>query len=127
VSEPRTILVVDDDPGVQQTIGSILEDEGYQVVSAWNGHEALRFLESGAIEPALIILDVQMPVMDGYAFADELAQRGRHPRPPIVVLTADGRAPQKAARVGADGYLTKPFTLLSLLQQIERLVPGNKP
>jgi CheY-like chemotaxis protein len=124
--KPRpVILVVDDDAGIQQTIGSILEDEGYQVVRAWNGHEALLCLDDG-VEPALIVLDLQMPVMDGFAFAAELAQRGLRARAPIVVLTADGRAPQKAAQVGADGFLTKPFTLLSLIDLVQRLAPASE-
>jgi two-component system, chemotaxis family, chemotaxis protein CheY len=118
------ILVVDDDAGIQQTIGGILEDEGYQVVSAWNGQEALQHLDGG-VQPVLIMLDLQMPVMDGFAFAAALDQRGLRARAPIVVLTADGRAPQKAAQVGADGYLTKPFTLLSLVDLVQRLAPAS--
>jgi two-component system, chemotaxis family, chemotaxis protein CheY len=118
------ILVVDDDAGIQQTIGGILEDEGYQVVSAWNGQEALQHLDGG-VQPVLIMLDLQMPVMDGFAFAAALDQRGLRARAPIVVLTADGRAPQKAAQVAADGYLTKPFTLLSLVDLVQRLAPAS--
>jgi two-component system, chemotaxis family, chemotaxis protein CheY len=118
------ILVVDDDAGIQQTIGGILEDEGYQVVSAWNGQEALQHLDGG-VQPVLIMLDLQMPVMDGFAFAAALDLRGLRARAPIVVLTADGRAPQKAAQVGADGYLTKPFTLLSLVDLVQRLAPAS--
>lgn len=126
MSQPPLILVVDDDPGVQQTIGSILEDEGYRVVCAGNGHEALAQLDGGAVEPALIVLDLQMPVMDGYAFAAALSARGTRRPPPLMVLTADGRAPEKAARVGADGYLTKPFALIALLEQVERLLHADR-
>jgi CheY-like chemotaxis protein len=122
VSQPATILVVDDDPGIQHTIGSILEDEGYAVVSAWNGHEALAHFDGDGVAPALIVLDLQMPVMDGYAFTAALRERGLRSKVPVMVLTADGRAQQKALQVGADGYLAKPFTLAELLEQVARLV-----
>jgi two-component system response regulator MprA len=113
-----TILVVDDDTGLQVTISAILEDEGYTVMVADDGLDALDKLD--AVRPALILLDIGMPRMDGYAFADALAGRGLRPVIPIIVLTADGRAPEKAARVGAEGYLAKPFTLTALLAAVER-------
>jgi CheY-like chemotaxis protein len=126
VSQPPTILVVDDDAGIQETIGRILEDEGYQVRRAWNGHEALAQLDGDGVSPALIVLDLQMPVMDGYAFTAALHARGVRDRYPVVVLTADGRAREKATQLGAEGYLAKPFTLVALLEQVERLTGSNR-
>jgi CheY-like chemotaxis protein len=115
----QTILVVDDDPLIQLTVRSILEDEGYTVVSAGDGLEALAHLAD--VRPAAILLDITMPRMDGYAFAAELERRSLRDGTPIIVLTADGRAPEKAARVGADGYLTKPFMLPTLLAELDRV------
>ena len=112
------ILVVGDDRDMQATIAAILEDDGYDVHVAGDGLAALAALETAA--PALILLDITMPRMDGYAFAAELRRRGGHPGIPIVVLTADGRAGEKAARVGADGYVAKPFTLDGLLDAVAR-------
>ncbi|MGD9890703.1 MAG: response regulator [Dehalococcoidia bacterium] len=115
-----TILVVDDDPLIRLTVISILEDEGYTVVVASDGLEALTQLDG--VQPAAILLDITMPRMDGYAFAAELTRQGRRDATPIVVLTADGRAAEKAARLGAEGYLTKPFTLPTLLAEVARIV-----
>ena len=120
----RTILVVEDDHGLQVTLTSILEDEGYDVVVAENGAVALAKLEE--LQPALILLDIGMPVMDGITFADELRDRGLRPRIPVLAITADGRAPQKAERAGADGCLTKPFAVPTLLHEVERLA-GREP
>ncbi len=113
---PHSVLVVDDDQGVQQTVRAILEDEGYEVIVASDGLNALAKLDG--FFPALILLDITMPRMDGYAFADELRRVGLHERLPIVVLTADGRARQKAERVGAAGYLHKPFSVDGLLATV---------
>src|SRR5579885_1306 len=103
----RPILVVDDDPGIRQTIADLLAEEGYLVTSAADGIDALDKL--GAALPALILLDIAMPRMDGYAFSEELERRGLRPSIPVLVLTADARAQEKAARVGAASYLAKPF------------------
>lgn len=117
----RTILVVDDDPGLQLTLRLILEDAGYHVVVAGNGREALATL--AGTSPALIVLDIAMPEMDGIAFADELGRRGLRPAIPLVVITADGRAREKAARVAAEDCLGKPFALPALVAAVNRLVP----
>jgi CheY-like chemotaxis protein len=118
-----TILVVDDDPLIRLTVTGILEDEGYTVIDAGDGLEALEALTKlDGVQPAAILLDITMPRMDGYAFAEELARRGLRDALPVIVLTADGRAPEKAARVGAEGFLTKPFTLPTLLAEVARVV-----
>lgn len=116
----ETILVVDDDHGMQLTIGSILEDDGYEVVIAGDGVEALAKLAEA--QPELIVLDVGLPRMDGYAFAAELTRRGLRPQIPVLVITADGRARQAAARVGAEAYLGKPFALTELLDCVGGLL-----
>jgi CheY-like chemotaxis protein len=115
----KTILVVDDDAGVQASLGEILEAFGYRTLIAGDGLEAIERLAEGL--PALILLDLMMPRMDGFAFAEELGRRGLRPALPIIVLTADGRAEQKAGRVGADDYLAKPFDLDELLEKVETL------
>jgi two-component system response regulator MprA len=115
-----TILVVDDDRGLQAALAEILEDEGYQVAIAHDGYHALDQLAD--LTPDLIVLDIGMPRMDGYAFAEELTRRGLRPHIPVLVLTADGRAQQKAARVQADGWLSKPFEIGALLGSVARLL-----
>lgn len=116
----KLVLVVDDDSGLQETLQAVLESEDYEVAIAADGLVALEKI--AARRPNLILLDLMMPRMDGYAFAKELQRQGLRSSIPIVVLTADGRAQSKAAQVGADGYLEKPFEIPDLLDEVSRLV-----
>lgn len=109
------VLVVDDDPDILDAICDILEGEGYRVARARHGGEALERV--AAEEPAIILLDLMMPVMDGLAFAQALRQLPDRQRIPIVVISADGN-PQRAASIGAVGYLAKPFDIDALLAQV---------
>lgn len=111
------VLVVDDDPDILDAICDILEGEGYRVARARHGLEALEQVEQET--PAIILLDLMMPVMDGLSFAQTL-QRRSAPRIPIVVISADGN-PQKAAAVGAQGFLAKPFDIDALLWQVSNM------
>jgi len=120
--EPRRVLVVDDDPDILDALAEILEVEGYEVRRARNGREALQQLEQGV--PDLVLLDLMMPVMDGWEFARSLDPRAR---PPIIVLSADRNVSVKAGEIGALGWLAKPFELAELLQAVRRAVPDGKP
>jgi len=111
-----TVLVVDDDTSILDTVSSILTGEGYDVVSASSGQEALEAVARKL--PLLILLDMRMPVMDGWAVARAL--RGRGITVPIIVMTAAESARRWADEVGADGYLAKPFGLDDLLATVER-------
>jgi CheY-like chemotaxis protein len=109
------VLVVDDDPDILEAICDILDSEGYRVTRARHGAEALERLQ--AERPSLILLDLMMPVMDGLAFANALRERRLDPEIPIVVISADGN-PQKAASIGARGFLAKPFDIEALLSHV---------
>jgi CheY-like chemotaxis protein len=115
------ILVVDDEPYILNMVAEILSDEGYHVEKAADGHEALMRLS--ASQPKLILLDLMMPRMDGYTFQRTLEQKSG-PKPPVVVVSADRNVAQKAAALGAAGYLTKPFELHDLLHTVQRYVPS---
>jgi len=116
------VLVVDDDPDILDAVCEILETEGYRVARARNGREALDRVDHEP--PAVILLDLMMPVMDGSTFAQALRGRPRHRGIPIVLLTAAG-SPQKAAALGASGYLAKPFEIEVLLSYVAGLTrPG---
>jgi CheY-like chemotaxis protein len=117
----RTILIVDDDPALRETLSAILESEGYEPVMASDGLDALEKL--GEVKPAVMLLDMAMPRLDGQGLIEELERQGRRKGIPIVVLTADSHAQQKATAVGADGYVEKPFRIPALLDEIDRLVP----
>lgn len=110
-------MVVDDDPSILAMVAEILRLEGYQVETATNGLEALQVIERR--RPSLIVLDMRMPVMDGWGFARELRQRGQNA--PILVMTAAQNAQRWAEEIGAQGYVAKPFELTDLLASVERL------
>jgi len=107
---------VDDDPAILETVSEILQFEGYPVRTATNGAEALEALAKCV--PSLVLLDMRMPVLDGWGFARELAARGVEV--PIVVMTAAQDARRWAAEIGAEGYVAKPFELAELLAAVDR-------
>lgn len=111
------ILVVDDDPSILTTVCEILDLEGYPVETAANGAEALRAVERS--RPSLVLLDMRMPVLDGWGFARALQERGV--KLPILVMTAAQNARRWAEEIGADGHIAKPFDLPDLLDAVERL------
>ena len=116
------VLIVDDDPDMVTIIRIMLDDAGYQVRSARNGKEALESV--AAKMPAVVLLDILMPVMDGWQCARELRARyGR--RVPIVVVTAAEHAGARAAQVGGDDVLAKPFEMAELLRIVARYAPRN--
>src|SRR5919202_6692120 len=103
----RTVLLVDDDPNIQFAVGSALEEEGYRLLRARDGVRALDVVQR--TPPDAIVLDMGLPGLDGFGLCAELERRGLRPSIPVLVVTADGRAQQKAARVSAEAYLAKPF------------------
>ena len=111
----RPVLIVDDDPVMRQTLREAFEDEGIAVDTASDGREALRKMADRA--PALVVLDVTLPVLDGYQVAERL-RAGDRPVP-ILAITGDGQAPEKAHRMGAFAYLRKPFELTELLRIVQ--------
>ncbi len=115
--ERATVLVVDDDPEIRQTIQWTLEDEGFAVETAADGREALRRAELR--RPALVILDWGLPGLSGEGFAS-LLRTAHGDSVPIVLITADGRAAEKARRVRAQDYLHKPFELDDLVSMVRR-------
>jgi CheY-like chemotaxis protein len=106
--------VVDDDPSIVEIVSQILISEGHEVVSAENGAVAL----ARADGEALVLLDMRMPVLDGWGFAREFRAAGKHS--PIVVMTAAENARRWAEEIGADGYLSKPFEMDALIAAVER-------
>ena len=110
-----SILVVDDDPEIRDVVRWLLEDEGWTVETASDGRDALE--RATQSRPALIVLDMGLPILSGEEVANRLRVYFDQP-PPIVVVSADGRAGEKAARIGAAAYLHKPFDV----DELARLV-----
>ena len=119
---PRPILVVDDDPTILATVSETLDLEGYPVVTATNGAEALEQLERQL--PSLVLLDMRMPVLDGWGFIRAVRERGLSPT--VVVMTAAADARRWASEIGAQGVLAKPFDLDELIAAVvQRLGPSG--
>jgi DNA-binding response OmpR family regulator len=110
------VLVVEDDAQVRRTLEWTLEAEGLPFRLAPNGRRALELAASQ--RPGLVLLDLGLPDIDGFQVAEEV--RATHGDVPILVMTADGRAAEKARRVGAFGYLSKPFDLDELIAIVRR-------
>lgn len=112
----RPILIVDDDQDILAAERAVLAEGGYEVREARNGAEALLAVDTDP--PAMIVLDVQMPGIDGPTFARELRKRLRHV--PLVILTAASDPKREADRCNAEAYLAKPFRAEDLLELVRR-------
>ncbi len=118
------VLVVDDDPYIRELAGTLLNNEGFSVYEARNGREALEKLGEHKID--LCVLDLMMPVMDGFTFCTEA--RRYYEDLPILMLTAKGEISQKVKGfgAGADDYLTKPFEGVELILRVKALLKRYK-
>ncbi|WP_219836761.1 response regulator transcription factor [Paenibacillus sp. R14(2021)] len=114
-----TLLVVDDDPHIRELIRIFLAREGFDIVEAGDGEEALAVLEHTQV--LLVILDVMMPNMDGWELCRELRRAAELP---VLMLTAKGETSQKVKgfELGADDYLVKPFEPLELVARVRALL-----
>ncbi len=112
---------MDDEHSIREVVTFILEDEGYRVIEATNGAEALEVGECKA--PRAILLDMRMPIMDGWGFAADYRRRPG-PHAPILVMTAARNARLWADEVQAQGVVPKPFEMMDLLDAVERLAGG---
>ena len=114
------ILVVDDDPDIRDSLREVLEDEGYDVACVGNGREALDHLKAAKPQPCVILLDLMMPVMDGWQFRKEQKQDPELAGIPLVVITATGKRP---VLIDAAELVMKPLDLTQLFAAIERYCP----
>jgi CheY-like chemotaxis protein len=111
------VLVVDDDADIRDSLREVLEDEGYEVACVGNGQEALDHLKAASPRPCVILLDLMMPVMDGWQFRKEQKQHPEIADIPLVVITATGKRP---VLVDAAELVMKPLDLNRLFEAIER-------
>jgi len=119
--DKKKILIADDETSLRQTVGRIL-DKDYVVLEAANGEEAVEIAKGQ--KPDLILMDLIMPKMDGYAACSQIKADEATKGIPVVILTAVGHELNKkfAAEMGAEGYITKPFTVQELLAVITPLL-----
>jgi CheY-like chemotaxis protein len=122
----RDVLVVDDDSDIRNLLSEVLDAEGYQVSSVRNGGEALRRI-AGQRGPLVVLLDLMMPEVDGYAVLRELARDPAiRSRCRVVVMSASERL-HAGGIDGADGALPKPFDLMDLLDTVEVFARDDEP
>ena len=110
------ILIVDDERDIRDLVSGVLSDEGYECRTAGDSTAALNAIDER--RPSLVLLDMRMPVLDGWGFARVLRESGV--RVPIIVMTAAQDAGRWAREIGAQGYIAKPFDLADLLSQVEQ-------
>lgn len=117
-----TILVVDDSTSLRNMVTFTLKQEGYQVVEAGNGQEALTKAKGGRFD--LVLTDVNMPVMDGITLCTELRKLPAFKFTPVLMLTTESSADmkQQGKSAGATGWLVKPFNPEKLISTIKRVV-----
>jgi len=118
-SETKKLLLIDDDPNLILLVKDYLEFNGYEVITANHGREAIKILEQDT--PDLIICDVMMPEMDGYSFVQEIRQNPSLEWLPVIFLSAKGQSKDriKGLTQGADVYMVKPFEPDELVAQVK--------
>ena len=121
----KTVLIADDEPNIVAAIEFLLKQRGYDVHIAQDGGEALRAIER--VLPDLIVLDVMMPQTSGYEVCQAIRSRPDWRHIKVVVLSAKGRDAEvnKGMAMGADLYVTKPFSTRDLMAKIEALLAGG--
>ena len=115
----KKILIIEDDPGIQMSLKDEFESERYIVYTADDGEEGLKMVEDQ--KPDLIILDVMLPILDGYEVCKKLRREGDNT--PIIMLTVKDKEIDKVLglELGADDYVTKPFSLRELLARVKTI------
>jgi DNA-binding response OmpR family regulator len=120
----RRVLIAEDEPSILASLEFLLRESRYEVRAARDGEEALRLVESFA--PELVLLDVMMPARSGLEVCEKIRENPRWRQIKVVMLTAKGRASEieKGLALGADAYVTKPFSTKELLARVRELLGG---
>jgi DNA-binding response OmpR family regulator len=122
---PKRVLIADDEPNIVTSLEYLMTKSGYEVEVARNGDEALALVES--FMPDLVLLDVMMPRRSGYEVCQKMRERAEWRHIKIVVLSAKGREAEvsKGLSLGADAYVTKPFSNRDLIARVADLLGGD--
>lgn len=115
----KKILLVEDDNSIRELLTEILEDEGYNVSASANGSEGLRYLERNI--PDLIIMDIMMPIMDGFTFRKELLKNSHLKAIPVLVMSAQTQGVERLQAHGLFNFINKPIELTQLLETVSTL------
>ncbi len=126
MAEPAKILIVDDEPHIRRILQFLLEEAGHRVVPAENGRQALDLL--AAQQPDLVLLDLMMPHLDGFAVLERIRQNRETQRLPVIMLTAHDQSSTriKGLRGGANDYIAKPFDQDELLARVANMLESSR-
>ena len=119
---PKEILIVDDEPSILVPLQFLMEQQGYNVIVAENGEDALDFIAK--YKPDLILLDIMLPGIDGYEVCEIVRLNPDYKQIKIIFLTAKGREVEfaKGLALGADAYITKPFSNRAVAAKVRELI-----
>ena len=122
---PKEILIVDDEPSIVVPIQFLMEQQGYNVLVAENGEDALDIIYK--YKPDLILLDIMLPRIDGYEVCEIVRLDPRYRDIKIIFITAKGREVEiaKGLALGADAYITKPFSNTELVSKVQELLANT--
>jgi len=124
VTDRRQVLIVEDDNDLREIYADVLRDEGWEVTTASDGLEAFELLEGG-LTPCVAVLDLRMPRMDGWEFADKLRQSEEWRSLPFVIVAAHVRVADEANHIGARWWLQKPVSIDHLVSVIGEACASN--
>lgn len=121
----KTILIADDEPNIVISLEFLMKREGFEVVVATDGQAALKAMADN--RPDLVLLDVMLPKKDGFEVCQQIRANPDWQSVKVIMLTAKGRDTEmaKGLALGADVYMTKPFSTKDLVQQVKQLLGGN--
>ncbi|MCA1772067.1 MAG: response regulator [Halomonas sp.] len=121
------VLVVDDEPNILISLEFLMQQAGFDVVTAEDGEQALAHVQQ--TKPDLVLLDISLPGISGFDVLERLRQSPDTATLPIIMLTAHGREVEreKGMALGADDYITKPFSTQALVEKVNALLTGNSP
>lgn len=121
----KKILIVDDEPNIVISLEFLMEQSGYEVAIARNGEEALEKITS--FEPDLVLLDIMLPLLNGFEVCQRIRENPQWNRTKVIMLSAKGREidVSKGIALGADAYVTKPFSTKDLIAQVQRLLANG--
>ena len=120
------VLIVEDDEDVRESLADVLAARGYQTLTAENGDVALAMIRDDGVKPSLVLLDLMMPVMDGYQFLQNQAEDPWLAEVPVVLVTAQ-RPARKLAFSAVRGVIEKPLDLRSLLSVVRDVCASTRP
>lgn len=115
----KKVFIIEDDMEILGTIEELLTDEGYEVLTAKNGQDAIDQLKTMSQLPQLILLDLMMPIKDGIGFREDQTEDSRLKEIPVILMSADGQIEAKKLKMGIENHLKKPLDIDVLLTLIE--------